>query len=97
MWDPFTKSARPETAKETEEPIYSNFDHQLDEEIKGQVQANPNKLYAQHAAYNFCGYVWYDGTKWKEEVWVYKEPQEVIEAETIEDLIDKVNLEYGSE
>jgi len=91
------ESQRPKTAEETAEPVYSNVNHELDEAVKSQLQVNPNILYAQHSAWNFCGYIWYDGNKWKEEVWQYKSPVALEKHYTIEELIDEVNDIYGSD
>jgi len=89
------KSLRPLAAEETKESIYSNFDHELDNKVVKLVETHPNKLYAQHAAWNFCGYVWFNGQQWKEEVWQWNSPVEILVADTIKNLIDSVNAQYG--
>ena len=50
--------------------VYSNFDHLLDEEIAKQLESNSGKVYAQHAAWDFCGYIWHDDGKWYDETLV---------------------------
>lgn len=76
--------------------IYSNFDHVLNEGVKEVLQNKPNECWSHHAAWDFCGYIWYDGKRWREEIWVYHSFQEVLEADTVEDLIEGANEKYGS-
>ena len=76
------------------DPIYSNFDHKFmltEEDVK-----NSNKYHA-HYAWDFMGKVWYDKAYggFKEEIWLYHRQREVLEAETLEELIEKVNEKYG--
>lgn len=78
-----------------EDSVYSNFDHILDEEVKEQLIKNEGKLCAQHAAWNFCGYIWFSDGKFHEEVWEYKSPIDVLEDEDLESLIDEANGRYG--
>jgi len=87
-------NARPDN--ETETPIRSNFDGILDEEVVAFLIEHPS-YYAQHAAWNFCGYVWYSGAGWHEEVWRYKSPVEVLHGEGAEDVTTEANDKYGWE
>lgn len=82
--------------EETEDPVYSNIDHELDEEVVKDLKEFPNKRYAQHAAYNFCGYIWFNGEVFIEEIWVYHKKVEVLENKYILELIREANNEYGS-
>lgn len=75
---------------------YSNFDHTFnlsEEEIKDSA------CYHQHAAWNFCGYVWFDKEKnlFIEEVWRYKTIIKTYEDESLSDLIETVNEKWGYE
>ncbi len=81
--------------REKEDSIYSNFDHCFDHDEE-YVKTHPDK-YFHHSAWNFCGYVWYDieTKKFYEEVWVYKSHRKTIEGESLEDLIENVNIEFG--
>ena len=49
-----------------------------------------------HNGYNWAGRVWYDKEEslFKEEVWQYKVPVEVVCAATLNKLIEKVNRKY---
>ena len=84
----------PKESYETNDAVYSNFDHILDKNIVDELKEK--NCYSQHAGWNFCGYIWHDGKKFKEEVWVYGDPQEVIENEDIGELIENVCQKYGS-
>jgi len=81
---------------ETDDSVYSNFDHALDATVVEQLRADQT-LYAQHAAYNFCGYVWFDGEQWHEDVMRYHEVVEHLVEPTVEDVIYLANEKYGSE
>lgn len=62
------------------------------------LKDNP-KIAAQHSAWSFCGYVWWD-PDWElfiEEIWVYKVPVERFAAETLYDLMKDINNQYGWE
>lgn len=63
------------STRDTDEAVYSNFDHALIDSVVDQLRADPETLWAQHAAWGFCGYVWFtsDG-QWREQVWVYQSP-----------------------
>lgn len=88
--------ARPEAA--ADEPIYSNFDHQVDAKVAEQVESKPGELYAQHAAWNFCGSVWClpDG-RWVDQVWCYHVPVEDIIGDSLMAVIERANGNYGCE
>lgn len=81
--------------EQTEEPVYSNIDHILDEEVVKELKDFPNRRYAQHAAYCFCGYIWFDGRIFFEEIWVYRNKVELLENKDIKELIKEANDEYG--
>lgn len=90
-----TPPARP--GSETDDSVYSNFDHELETEVVEQLESNPNLFCAQHAAYNFCGYIWFDGERWREDVMRYGQTVDHIIANTIEELITEANERYGTE
>jgi len=80
---------------ETLNHVYSNLDHVLETKVVEELQ--DGSKFAQHAARNFCGYIWYDpeDSNWHEEIWRY---HVVVAEETdtsIEDLIDRVNDQFG--
>jgi len=74
----------------------SNLGGQIEPGAEELLKEHPMEA-AQHSAWNFCGYVWWD-PDWElfiEEVWVYKAPQERFAAETLSDLQEEVNYKYG--
>lgn len=73
----------------------SNFDHTIDEGVEEALRSG--KHYCQHAAWNFCGYVWHDGTEFVEEVWVYGAPVAEHRNTDLRELMRAVNAEHGSE
>jgi len=84
--------------EETSEAVYSNFDHALAIKVAEQLEAQPGGLFAQHAAWNFCGYVWIlPGGQWVDQVWRYGTPVEDITGDSIEAVIEAVNDRYGTD
>ena len=75
--------------------VYSNFDREMIAETMEELKGNPNKFYSQHSAWNFCGYIWFDGKLWQEDVWVYSRKVGSYSNENLKILIDSVNNEYG--
>jgi hypothetical protein len=49
--------------------VYSNHDHQLDRDVMLLLAADSNR-YAQHSAFDFCGYIMHTPDGWREDVWV---------------------------
>ena len=88
---------RPEDLERTEEAVYSNFDHILEVDVEKRLAEGG--CFAQHAAWGFCGYIWYDkeAAKWYEEVWTYSSWEETFSGDSAMDVIGQVNEEYSSE
>ncbi len=78
--------------------VYSNFDHVLDATVVCELKAAAGEVYAQHAAYNFCGFVWLlpDG-RWVNQIWRHGTPVDDIYGNSIESVIEVANNSYGSE
>lgn len=83
---------------ETDDPLYSNMDHCLDDAVVLALSNAPGRLCAQHAAWNFCGYVWQlqDG-RWVDQVWRYNAPVADVYGDSLEEVIEEVNDTYGHE
>ncbi len=79
---------------ETEGEVYSNFDHRMDEKIVAILHEEVH--HAQHAAWDFCGYVYKSGARWFEEVWVYNTHQTTLSGDTVEDVIREANEQFGN-
>jgi hypothetical protein len=81
--------------RETDNSLYSNFDHVFDLDVVQELASHPGELCAHHAAWDFSGYVWYDGEEWCEQVWQYKVQVETRTNRVLTDLIESVNNDYG--
>ena len=75
----------------------SNFDSSIDDGMSEALMSEPGMVFGYHSAWNFNGKVYYEEGKYHEEVWVYHELKEIISAETLEELMEEVNLKYGDE
>lgn len=82
----------------TSDSVYSNLDGRLDEVVVRELSNAPGQLCAQHAAWNFCGYVWQmpDG-RWVDQVWRYRAPVQDVIGDSLEEVIEQVNDTYGYE
>lgn len=84
--------ARPR--RETAEGIYSNCDGVLNTAVVAELESN-DMLCAFHAGWNFCGYVWFAGGRWHEQVWQYGEPVAQLEGDGPLDVIGQANDRFG--
>ena len=73
----------------------SNFDHTIDPGLKDELRNNP--VFGQHSAWEFCGYVYFLNGQFHEDVWRLKLFQETISADSLEELMEKVNERWGGE
>ncbi len=76
--------------------VYSNCDHELDKEIVKELKENPGEQ-EQHAAWDFCGYISWNGKQWENEIWRHNYIIEVIKGDEIMNVINDANDKYGSE
>ena len=85
-----------EEGKPTEEgdTVFSNFDHVQELSDEDVMKSG---LFHQHAAWNFCGYIWYDKEEgvFKEEVWEHQSLVDNMSAATITELVENVNDAHG--
>lgn len=72
----------------------TNFDHTIDEGLAAYLMANPNHC-AQHAAREFCGYVWFENGQFYDQVWRCHVPMAEYSADTLEELMKIVNDKHG--
>ena len=75
----------------------SNLDQTIDEGLAEALKKAPNEVLAQYAGWNFCGYVWFDGSQFVCQVWVHKSPQVEIKADTLENIMTSVSEKYGAD
>ena len=86
-----------ETMEYEAELSMSNCDHSIDEGLPEKLMQNECKLYSQYAGWNFCGYVWFEDKQFTCQVWQYNSPREEITADTLEEIMNLVSEEWGSE
>ena len=79
------------------ETVMSNFDHCIDEKVATEIKGKD--LSAQYSGWNFCGYCWWhkQSSKWCCEVWTYGSYQKTFNADTLEEIMSDVSVEYGSD
>jgi hypothetical protein len=83
--------------KATNENIYSNFDHQIDNEVFEFLKTNPD-YWAPWTAWNFYAKVWYcphDDGAWHVTVMQYHSDVETKSDDNLPELILYINDEYG--
>jgi hypothetical protein len=73
----------------------SNFDHTVDPGLAEALKAG--NVYAQHAAWEFNGEVWFADGLFHEQVFRYHQPVGSYRADTLEELMTRVNDHHGWE
>jgi len=75
--------------------IWSNVEGILDEEIVKRLVLGD--CYAQHAAWDYCGYVWFDpdSETWYEDIWVHGNRVETLAGDSPTNVIAKALASYG--
>lgn len=85
----------PEDFDDFGDAVMSNFDHEINNEIAEKIKGK--KYFSQYAGWNFCGYCWWQAGKWHCEIHVYRCYQKTISATTLQEIMDEVCDEYGSD
>ena len=77
--------------------LMSNFDNKIEEAIAEKLRTT-QKVFAQYAGWNFCGYVWWgmEEQTFFCEIWVFGEPVEIIRG-TLQEIMDEASNKYGSD
>lgn len=88
-----TKIKLPEHFIEYSESIMSNIDHVVDRNVEEALKDTP--FWASYPGMGFYGRVWYQDSKWYCEVWCYGSHCQTFVADSPEELMDGVSLEYG--
>lgn len=73
----------------------SNADQSIDDGLAEALRAEPGKVCAQHAAWNFCGYTYFEDGQYRTQVWVRGTPRETVSAPTLDALMTITNDKYG--
>lgn len=76
-----------------DDTVYSNLFNEYNEDVIAQVTTG--LAYAQHAAWDFCGYVWFSDGVWCESVWVHRKHVATYMAGELRELIWFVNDTHG--
>jgi hypothetical protein len=79
---------------EISESIASNFDHEWDRDVAERLKTDQT-IVAGYPAWNFYGFVWWDGEHYQCLVMQYNSPVELIEADTIPEIMEAVSEKYG--
>jgi len=87
---------RPEGLVETSRPVMTNFDHTIDRDVASRLM--DDKYYAQYSARDFCGYVYYarDEKIWRCEIWQHHSYNHLLEAESLELIMDQACEKFGN-
>lgn len=72
----------------------SNFDHSIDD---GMEQDLRNGMRGSHEAWNFYANVWFEDGRFFSQVNRYGGHVDTIAADSLEDLMEKTNEQYGYE
>tara|TARA_R100000963_G_C4556830_1_gene47366 strand:+ start:70 stop:405 length:336 start_codon:yes stop_codon:yes gene_type:complete len=54
--------------EEIDDTVMTNFDGTIDRKVEAQLRERPYEVFSEYAGLAFCGYVWFDGAKFKCEV-----------------------------
>ena len=73
----------------------SNLDHVIDIGFEEEIKNNP--VYGRHAGWNFNGLTYYLEGKFYTDVWVYGSHRSTIVCDTLQELFDETNEQYGWE
>jgi hypothetical protein len=86
---------RPDNYLGTDRTIWSNFDCVLDEQVEERLKLGD--CYAQHAAFNYNGSIWFDPDTetWYEDVWVFGSKVGTITGDSATNVIAKTLAKYG--
>ena len=79
----------------SDKEIMTNFGHTIDHEVAEEIKASGE--YASYSGWNFWGAVWWVNDFWNCEVWVYKFSREIIQADSLSEIMERVSEKYGYE
>lgn len=77
------------------EEVYSNFDHTFTPGVLEQLEKGGCRAY--HAAWNFIGWVYKDGGRWKNAIMVYGSHRTTFDGDTAKDVIEQACDQFGRE
>lgn len=74
--------------------VYSNFDHQIDEEVSARLAKG--HVVAEHTAWDFFALIWMEDGKFYEMVKRYQRHVDTVEGDGALEVIRATNEKYGS-
>lgn len=85
----------PSNLTEYAEPVMSNYDRLIDEDIAALLKNEP--LFSRYPGWNFNGKVWWEDNRWHCAVWQYGSHVNTISEDTLEEIMHSVCEMYGYE
>ena len=85
----------PDGYRDSSETVMSNFDRSIDRNLEARLRNE--QVTTQYSARHFCGEVWYRFGQFHCLIRVHGLPQETVSRDTLEEIMEFVCLEYGSE
>ena len=75
--------------------LMSNYDNRIEKEIANSIKGK--ELYGHYSAWDFSGRVWWQNDQWRCEVWCYQSWRQTVSCDTLEQIMEEVMQEYGSD
>jgi len=72
-----------------------NLDQSIEPKIKDKLIAGEGLIFCEHTAWNFWGAVWFKDNKFHEEIMIYKSVRKIVSCDSLEELMEEVNDEFG--
>ena len=83
----------PDHFEENDDLGMSNFDHEIDSGFEDAIKEE--SVWGTHSAWDFNGQVYYLNSQFHEDVYRYGCYQETVSADSLKELMKKVNARYG--
>lgn len=84
----------PNGYKRTGEFVMTNFDHTIDRDCEWRLRAE--RVIMHYAGWHFCGDVWFADNRYHCLVFQRHIPQEIISADTLDEIMSEVCDKYGT-
>lgn len=75
----------------------SNFDRSIPDGLEDELREHAGERFAFHTARDFCGYVYFDGARFVEEVFRRGAMLAELYGTSLEEVIELANEEYGDD
>lgn len=84
----------PKDEASLDDALYSNIDHLLNDDVLTAVAAGGVR--GQHAAWDYCGWVWKDDEGWHETVMRYGQHLDTFHGDSAKSVIEQTLEAYGT-